>query len=183
MWIAFIIACTGVPPEADTAHTPDPDEVFDGVPQVPGPSSMARFSWVEDGLLSGMPVPRGDDLHRLGAVGVAQLVTLTEHPIAAEALAEAGLEGHHLPIEDYQAPTRQQLEQFIQIVEQAREDERPVTVHCLAGIGRTGTMLTAWFIHEGMSYPEALAHVRGMRPGSVESQAQHDVLIEFAERY
>jgi len=54
-----------------------------------------------------------------------------------------------------------------------------VGVHCHAGIGRTGTILAAYLISQGKTARDALRELRVMRPGSVETSEQEDVLISY----
>jgi atypical dual specificity phosphatase len=56
----------------------------------------------------------------------------------------------------------------------------PVAVHCLAGQGRTGSVLAAWLIRGGQAAPAAVAAVRAACPGAIEAVAQESALREFA---
>jgi atypical dual specificity phosphatase len=57
-----------------------------------------------------------------------------------------------------------------------------VVVQCGAGLGRTGTMLGAWFIAGGLDAAEAIALIRQLRPGSIEVRSQEEALHAFAAR-
>ena len=54
-----------------------------------------------------------------------------------------------------------------------------VAVHCLAGRGRTGTVLAAYFVHRGLPAREAIQKVRDLRPGSIEVPEQEDAIRAF----
>ena len=58
-----------------------------------------------------------------------------------------------------------------------------VAVHCAAGLGRTGTVLAAWFVTQGLSAQNAIARVRRLRPGSVETEEQERAVEEFAKAF
>lgn len=60
----------------------------------------------------------------------------------------------NVPVEDFQQPTFQQVEDFIKVVNEPAN--QPVYVHCKAGVGRTGLMTACWRISQGMSADEAL---------------------------
>ena len=60
-----------------------------------------------------------------------------------------------------------------------------ILVHCQGGLGRTGTMGAAYWIWKGLSAEEALARIRQVRPGAVESpdqQASLDALERALRR-
>lgn len=147
---------------------------------------MREFSWVVDGQLAGMPRPGSsgaldDDLAFLQARGISLLVSLTEQPVDPAAVAQHGLELIHLPVADFTAPTQSQLRTFVETASAAMAAGRPVGVHCGAGKGRTGTFLAAYFVAQGMTAPAAIAHVRALRPGSIETADQELAVARFWE--
>ena len=52
----------------------------------------------------------------------------------------------------------------------------------LAGRGRTGTVLAAYFVSQGMPARDAVQHVRTLRPGSIETPEQERAVFELARR-
>ena len=53
-------------------------------------------------------------------------------------------------------------------------------VHCLAGLGRTGTLLACYLIkYESMSADDAVQKVRKERPGSIQSFSQEELIHRF----
>ena len=55
-----------------------------------------------------------------------------------------------------------------------------VVLHCFAGKGRTGTILACYFVEKGMRAEDAIAQVRELRPGSIESFSQEIMVEDFA---
>jgi atypical dual specificity phosphatase len=57
--------------------------------------------------------------------------------------------------------------------------EKPVTVHCGAGKGRSGTFLAVFLVWRGMDPDEAVSEIRRLRPGSIETEAQLQSVHDF----
>ncbi|MEB3195782.1 MAG: dual specificity protein phosphatase family protein [Candidatus Sericytochromatia bacterium] len=142
-----------------------------------------RFTWVFPELLAGMACPGyftalGADLDYLAEAGVKHIVTLTE--FALDLPQEAPFVAHHLPIADFGAPDHEQTQRFCRLVDDATATRERVVVHCLAGIGRTGTMLAAYAIwRDGLTAAQALSFVRSRRPEYVQSVEQEAYLEDW----
>jgi atypical dual specificity phosphatase len=139
-----------------------------------------NFSWVVPGQLAGFSRPRQpESLDWLRSQGVELILTLTETPLPRAWVNDAGILMVHEPIPDYHAPTLEQLERCVESIHKAHAQKMGVGVHCHAGIGRTGTILAAFLISQGKTMRDALRELRAMRPGSVETNEQEDVLVAF----
>ena len=122
-----------------------------------------------------------DELPMLWEQGIRAVVCLLNMPGAILAYTSAGFAFLHLPILDGAAPTLDQYREFSEFVSAQHALGQAVAVHCVAGIGRTGTMIAGHLIqNSGMSPEEAVAHIRTLRPGAVETRVQWDFLFALA---
>lgn len=152
-------------------------------PESAGPRG---FTWIVPGRLAGTPKPGvvfeiDYDLQSLKRVGVTCLVTLTEQDLSQEALARNGLINVHLPIRDGEPPTASQMTMLLMRMELLMKQGHVLAVHCLAGIGRTGTVLACWLIREGLTAEEALKRVRRIDPKFVQTPGQEEFLLQYED--
>ena len=85
-------------------------------------------------------------------------------------------------VPDTQPPTMPQIDRIIDFIERQIEDRRAVAVSCMAGIGRTGTVLACHLVRTGYTARDALETVRRLRPGSVESPPQEGFVYAYERR-
>ena len=121
-------------------------------------------------------------LRELADRGVTLLVNLHERPHPSELLARYGLTEVHLPVPDITPLSPEQLERGVAAIEQAVASERKVAVHCGGGLGRTGTLLACYLVKGGLNPSEAIARVRAVRPGSVETPVQEAAVEDYSRR-
>jgi atypical dual specificity phosphatase len=147
-------------------------------------SSPSGFTWVDPPLLAAMAQPAAPEEYAwLREQGVHLVISLCEDPPRRAWLNEAGLFSMHIPVEDMHPPTAKQIELCLSAIDKAHARNFAVAIHCGAGLGRTGTMLACYLIKKkGMTATEAIAQVRKVRPGSIETPEQVDAVSEFARR-
>jgi len=106
---------------------------------------------------------------------------LTETPPDAELLASRSIAHRHIPVEDFHPPTLEQMVEFVSVVQDSVAVGKRVAVHCTAGLGRSGTMAAAYLVARGATTDEAIASVRKLRPGSIETADQEDAVRQFED--
>ena len=141
------------------------------------------FTWVDKPHLAALALPESAaDLSWLRRNGVDVLVSLTEDPVRRDWVNEAWLMVVSVPVPDMEPPTDRQLDHLLDTIKKANAAKMGVAVHCGAGLGRTGTVLAAYFVAQGLNPKEAVAKVRDLRPGSVETADQERAIEAFARR-
>ena len=98
-------------------------------------------------------------------LGVTAVVRFNKKCYDRRRFAEAGINHYDLYYEDGGNPTEGIMQRFITICERERG---AIAVHCKAGLGRTGTNISAYMMkHYGYTSLEAVAWLRICRAGSV----------------
>ena len=86
----------------------------------------------------------------------------------------------HVHSNDMGVPEFDDLVNAVDFIHQRITQNEPVMVHCLAGLGRTGTLLACYLIkYESMSADDAVQKVRKERPGSIQSFSQEELIHRF----
>jgi atypical dual specificity phosphatase len=151
---------------------------------------MQRFYWVIEGVVAGCSRPGvtgsvvsvEGDLRWLKEQGIGALLTLTETPLDVLALETSGVDSLHLPVVDLTPPHPGQLLEGLRFVDEQRMHGRATAVHCLQGQGRTGTLLAAYLVRDGMDADAAIARIRALCPGALSVVEQEDAVRSFARR-
>ena len=121
-----------------------------------------------------------DELTTIHSAGVRAVVSLLNQPADAGVYESAGLAYLCLPVPDGDAPTIAQARNFIKFVSDQLALQKPVAVHCQAGIGRTGTALATYLISQGRTAAAAILEVRSVEPSAIETRRQVEFLEQFA---
>lgn len=151
----------------------------------PTPGPLEGSYWVEPGRLLAGPYPaaRSENdtraqLRALIEAGVSLFVDLTEPheyaPYMPLALEEAGRLGRklrhvRLPIANFGVPERDHMRAILDTIDAALFAGEVVYVHCMGGIGRTGTTVGCWLVRGGQPAEDALRAIERLRGDGVES--------------
>ncbi|MCC7370651.1 MAG: dual specificity protein phosphatase family protein [Chloroflexi bacterium] len=138
-------------------------------------------AWVLDGRVLACAYPRREAaLAALAGQGITLLVNLHQRAHRPERLAQHAMTELHLPVRDFTAPSAEQIEQAVAALGQAQAERRRVAVHCGGGLGRTGTVLACYLVAQGRTAEAAIAEIRRVRPGSVETAGQVAAVQAYA---
>ena len=140
-----------------------------------------NFSWLIEKKLAGSAIPTSkDEINWLHEQGVKSIVTIREEPLDDD--WAAGMNYLHVLSDDMGVPTFDDLKNSVDFIHQRIENDEPVMVHCLAGLGRTGTILACYLIkYEKMSAEDAIQHIREKRHGSIQSFVQEELIFQYAK--
>ena len=115
----------------------------------------------------------------LNLQNIRSIVRMEEQTISGESLDLVDL---FEPVTDGTPPSLEQIERMVLFIqEEIRVWEHPVVVTCYAGLGRTGTVLACYMVYAGYTPDKAVSHIRGLRPGSIQTREQEDAVHQYAE--
>jgi ADP-ribosyl-[dinitrogen reductase] hydrolase len=171
------------------------------------PVPLDRSYWVVPGkFLAGAypgdltPDKAEEKIRELISAGIRCIVDLTsegdrnlsgQHLMTYRHYVDALAPGayHRKPITDLDVPSRDEMREILDLVDAAISSNRPVYVHCLGGIGRTGTVVGCWLARHGIAAGAAvmgtIRKLRGNDPHrhieSPETSRQRRFVSEWSE--
>lgn len=141
---------------------------------------LRSADWIIPELLLAISMPSGDEFAALAELGITDVIALVENPPSTGAALAAGLRYHHLYYRDMTAPSERLIVEFLGLVKKLFAKQGRIAVHCVAGLGRTGTLMACYLVSEGMDAGEAIALVRANRPGSIQTVEQEAAVGRYA---
>ncbi|HDG64321.1 MAG: dual specificity protein phosphatase family protein [Thermococcus sp.] len=131
---------------------------------------------------SSMPYP--EDIPKITEEFDAVIILTYEYEMYydMEELLKREIEVLYAPIEDFTAPTLEELLEIVKWIQERARQGKKVLIHCLGGSGRSGTVAVAYLMYsEGLSLRDALTKVRSLKPSAVETEEQTGVLKELGK--
>ena len=140
-----------------------------------------NFSWLLENKLAGSAIPTSiDEVQWAIDQGVKSIVTIREESLDESWIKDVNY--LHIHSNDMGVPEFADLVAAVDFIHKRITNSEPVMVHCLAGMGRTGTLLACYLVkHQKMSADEAIQKVRDERPGSIQSFPQEEIIFQFAK--
>eukprot|EP00752_Nemacystus_decipiens_P007891 g7051.t1 len=158
--------------------------------------------WVTDSII-GMQRPssrliRAYDIvgqfKRKGVTAIFNLTEPGEHPHCGDGLEKSsgfpylpetfmreGISVYNFAWEDMTTPSMSVLADIVRVAASSLRVGGKIAVHCHAGYGRTGLVIASILVMlRNLPAQQAVALVRDKRPGSVQTNAQVAMVVEFA---
>jgi protein-tyrosine phosphatase len=95
-----------------------------------------------------------------------------------------GMAFWHFPIADMRAPrSPEATARLVEQIHRAIRNGETVVIHCMGGLGRTGTIAAACLVGLGEEPAAAIAQVRQARPGTIENTDQEAFVAAFKDEW
>ncbi len=130
--------------------------------------------------------------------GVRVFVDLTqeaEQPPYSPTLSDIGrqletsVQHLRVPIKDLGIPTASEMDGILRVIDESVRDDKPIYVHCVGGIGRTGTVVGCYMVEQGMTGSEALQEIEALRKptpysrvNSPDNPGQREMVLSWSGR-
>ena len=140
-----------------------------------------NFSWIIEEKLAGSAIPTSkEEIDWIKQEGVKSIVTIREQSLDENWVD--GIKYLHVHSNDMGVPEFDDLVNSVDFIHSRIMANEPVMVHCLAGLGRTGTILACYLIkYQNTSADDAIQKIRKERHGSIQSFSQEEIIFRFEE--
>lgn len=135
-----------------------------------------RSYWIIPGKLIAGEYPASANLEEsyrkldgLFRVGIKSVINLTEenetnqHGVPLfnyeDHLTRLGMNVFRKPIKDLSIPTKDEMDEIINLIDKCLKENQPVYFHCWGGVGRTGTVLGCYLLQNNMATRENVFEV------------------------
>ena len=96
-----------------------------------------------------------------------------------EYLSAIGIDFVSSPIGDFRIPTAEQAKEVTDMILNDVRSGKDILIHCMGGLGRTGTAAGCALVRFGIAPEIAIMTVRTVRPGTLETDQQVEFVREF----
>jgi atypical dual specificity phosphatase len=148
--------------------------------------SSLKLNWVIPGKLAGSSFPLSNDLLSLPNLNITLIVNLTSRGLPnnlKKQLRENNVEFKRFAIPDFGLPTPKIIQQYLQSVCKTLQQNQAVLTHCIAGCGRTGTMIGLLLVTHGYSSEKALKTIHDVLGKECpDTKKQTRLILEYRKK-
>lgn len=137
------------------------------------PLEVEISNWREAAMLMLITLLDEDEIHPLDVMSLVR------------ELQANNIAWHHFPIQNMCPPdaaTIPHLENLLMEAAEILATGGMVSIHCHAGLGRTGLVASTLLTSIGMAPTDAIKTIRAYRPGSIETRSQEDFVRNWGFR-
>ncbi|KAE8736712.1 hypothetical protein FOCC_FOCC017834 [Frankliniella occidentalis] len=165
-------------------HVPLPPLDQDLLAMPPEEYWVSDLRWIVPQQLAVVRAPRNrEHLEALVRENIVHLVTLSPDAMPKPEDFPNKIKSTVIPVEEFDMPTDEAVNQFIELCEKAQQKKEAVCVHCRQGRGRAGAFAACWIVRFQGKIPEAaISAVRMLRPGALETLGQERAVKRLHDR-
>ncbi len=149
-------------------------------------NQKALIKWLIEDKLAGSPFPLSREVLKLPELKIRLVINLTSRGISnrvKEQLKPSGVKWKRLSIPDFGVPEPSIIKKYLQSVCETIQQEQAVLTHCIAGCGRTGTMIGLFLVTHGYSPAETIEILhRNLGEGCPETHKQIELLHQYRKK-
>jgi protein-tyrosine phosphatase len=139
-------------------------------------SGPTNYSFIDQHVAGSAQPYDIEDIEQYYTDGIRHIISLTPNKPLVTKYMDDRINVHHLPV--YGVPDDVQINNFLQIVDIAKEKDEKVVIHCQFGQERTGMFLAVYLIEKKNLTPkQAIAQIRELRPSSLRSTASLNFIM------
>lgn len=147
------------------------------------PERTEPFTWIVEGVIAASWWPDLYVFDLYADNGIRAIVNCCEFDNRRDVPSQFVY--HHIHVPDYGVPTDEQIDRFLELMDQHHQANEAVVIHCVAGCGRTGQFIVAWcakagFIPKGT---DPLDWIRARRKCCLETADQIKCARRLTQKY
>lgn len=136
--------------------------------------------WVIPGKLLGVRKPENEsEVTYLKSIGVGGVITLLDDEENHKLYEVTDMDFLWTPMKGGTAPEEEQVKEASEFISDINSKGKAVAIHCNNGRKRTGTMLAAQLVNQGMDGDQAIGKIQELNHEAQLNDLQKDFLRNF----